>query len=40
VEVGFISNPTEERQLSDPSHRHKLAVALAAAVQKYASQRK
>ena len=32
VECGFLSNPAEERKLSDPSHQKKIAAVLAAVV--------
>ncbi len=34
-ETGFISNYQEERQLKDPRHQHKLALALFRAVKRY-----
>jgi N-acetylmuramoyl-L-alanine amidase len=40
VEVGFISNPAEERELCDPKHRQKLAATMAEAVQRYLAARK
>ena len=30
VECGFLSNPDEERKLSDPAHQKKIAATLAA----------
>jgi N-acetylmuramoyl-L-alanine amidase len=35
VEIGFISNPEEERLLRDAGHQRRLATELAAAVQSY-----
>lgn len=40
VECGFISNPSEERDLCDPEHRQKLALAMAEAVKRYLASRK
>ncbi len=38
VELAFISNPVEERQLRSPDHQWKLARAIAAGVSSYAEQ--
>lgn len=35
VEVGFLSNPSEERQLQDPAYRAELAAALVRAISRY-----
>jgi N-acetylmuramoyl-L-alanine amidase len=35
VEVGFLSNPGEERQLQDPAYRSELAAALVRAIARY-----
>jgi N-acetylmuramoyl-L-alanine amidase len=35
VEVGFLSNPAEERQLQDPAYRAELAAALVRAISRY-----
>jgi N-acetylmuramoyl-L-alanine amidase len=35
VEVGFLSNPDEERLLADPSHRQRIADALFASLSEY-----
>lgn len=35
VETAFISNPTEEKRLNDPTHRDKLADALVAGIRDY-----
>lgn len=35
VETAFISNPTEERKLRDPSHQSELAVAVMGGVRNY-----
>lgn len=35
VEIGYLSNPTEERLLRTPSYRKKLAVALSRAIDKF-----
>lgn len=35
VEVGFLSNPEEERMLADPAHRQRLADALFASLSEY-----
>jgi len=40
IEVGFISNPVEERQLCDPSYRQRVASAIARGVEKYLASRK
>lgn len=40
VEVGFISNPTEERYLLDAAYRQKIAGVLAEAVRKYVTARR
>lgn len=40
VEAGFISNPSEERDLLDPKHRQKLAAAMSEAVRRYLAARK
>lgn len=37
VELGFISNPTEERLLGEESHRQRIAEALCEGVSNYAS---
>jgi hypothetical protein len=35
VELGFLSNPDEEKKLQDPEYRGNLIAALARAVQRY-----
>jgi len=35
VETGFISNPTEEKQLRDPAHREKLSAAVLDGIRNY-----
>jgi hypothetical protein len=35
VELGFLSNPDEEKKLQDPEYRGALIAALARAVQRY-----
>lgn len=35
VEIGFISNPTEERKVADPKHRDRLAQAILAGIKNY-----
>ncbi len=35
VETGFISNPDEERRLTDPAHQRKVAAAVLSGVQSY-----
>jgi hypothetical protein len=35
VELGFISNPDEEKKLQDPAYRGQLVDALARAIAKY-----
>ncbi len=35
IELGFLSNPTDERQLRDSSHRRRLAQAIARAIDGY-----
>jgi N-acetylmuramoyl-L-alanine amidase len=35
VETGFITNPEEERKLSDPQHRKRLAFAIAQGVRAF-----
>ena len=35
VELGFITNPDEEKLLSNPDHRRKLAEALADAIRQF-----
>jgi N-acetylmuramoyl-L-alanine amidase len=35
IEVGFISNPAEERSLRDPAFQEKLASTIAESIQKY-----
>jgi len=37
VETAFISNPTEERNLKDPQHRRRLAVAIRDGIKDYFS---
>lgn len=37
VEMGFLSNPTEERQLKDPAYQQKLAVAIYQGLYEYFS---
>jgi N-acetylmuramoyl-L-alanine amidase len=39
VEVGFVSNPEEERQLRTPSYRDRIVEAVAAAVREFLSGR-
>ncbi len=38
VEMGYLSNPQEERQLGDPNYRRKLADALARGIRNYVQQ--
>jgi N-acetylmuramoyl-L-alanine amidase len=38
VELGFLSNPDEERKLQDPEYRGNLIAALARAIQRYKAQ--
>ena len=38
VELGFLSNPDEEKKLQDPEYRGNLISALARAVQRYKAQ--
>jgi N-acetylmuramoyl-L-alanine amidase len=35
VEMGYLSNPSEERQLANPKHREKLADAIAEGIDSY-----
>jgi N-acetylmuramoyl-L-alanine amidase len=35
VETGFITNAAEERKLSDPEHRRRLAFAIMQGVREY-----
>ncbi|MBP6534953.1 MAG: N-acetylmuramoyl-L-alanine amidase [Arenimonas sp.] len=35
VETGFITNPDEERKLSDPEHRRRLAFAIAQGIREF-----
>jgi N-acetylmuramoyl-L-alanine amidase len=35
IETGFLSNPTDERRLADPSARERMAEAMAGAVDAY-----
>nr|WP_314486565.1 N-acetylmuramoyl-L-alanine amidase [uncultured Kingella sp.] len=35
IELGFLSNPDEEKQLSNNNQRHRFAIAIAEAVQQY-----
>jgi N-acetylmuramoyl-L-alanine amidase len=35
VELGFLSNPDEEKKLQDPEYRGQLIAALARAIQRY-----
>ena len=37
VETGYLSNPREARQLTDPAHQRRLARAIAGGIQDYAS---
>ncbi|MEZ6196218.1 MAG: N-acetylmuramoyl-L-alanine amidase [Planctomycetota bacterium] len=37
LELGFVSNPEEARLLSDPAYRARLAEAIAAGLEAYAS---
>lgn len=37
VEIGFITNPKEERELADDDHRERVAEALASAITDFAS---
>ena len=39
VEVGFLTNPREARQLEDGVYRQQLAVALAAGIMEFADSR-
>ena len=36
VEIGFITNPKEERELADDAHRERVAEALATAITDFA----
>lgn len=38
VEMGYLSNPTEERQLNDPRFRSKLAEAIAKGIRSYVAE--
>ncbi len=38
IETGFITNPNEERKLSDPAHREKLASAMVSGIRDYFSE--
>ena len=38
IETGFITNPNEERKLSDPAHRQRLASAVVTGVRGYFSE--
>lgn len=38
VEMGYLSNPTEERQLNDPRFRDKLADSIAKGIRKYVAE--
>jgi hypothetical protein len=35
IELGFLSNPDEEKQLSNNNQRRRFAIAIADAVQQY-----
>ena len=35
IELGFLSNPDEEKQLSNSNQRRRFAIAIADAVQQY-----
>ncbi|NTV28565.1 MAG: hypothetical protein HGA80_00595 [Candidatus Omnitrophica bacterium] len=35
IEVGFLSNPGEERRLKEPSYRQKMAVAISRSISEY-----
>ena len=35
VETGFISNPDEEKRLTDPGHQRKVAAAVLTGIQSY-----
>lgn len=37
IETGFITNPNEERRLSDPAHRERLATAVVGGIRDYFS---
>ncbi|MEO6173016.1 MAG: N-acetylmuramoyl-L-alanine amidase, partial [Arenimonas sp.] len=38
IETGFITNPSEERKLSDPAHRERLASAVVGGIRDYFSE--
>ncbi len=38
IETGFITNPNEEKKLSDPAHRERLASAVVSGVREYFSE--
>lgn len=38
IETGFITNPNEERKLSDPAHRAKIASAVVTGIRQYFSE--
>ncbi|MGH8051944.1 MAG: N-acetylmuramoyl-L-alanine amidase [Arenimonas sp.] len=38
IETGFITNPNEERKLSDPAHRERLASAVVSGIRDYFSE--
>ncbi len=38
IETGFITNPNEERKLSDPAHRERLASAIVSGIRGYFSE--
>ncbi|MGH8106870.1 MAG: N-acetylmuramoyl-L-alanine amidase, partial [Arenimonas sp.] len=38
IETGFITNPNEERKLSDPAHRERLASAIVSGIREYFSE--
>lgn len=37
VETGYLSNPTEARQLTDPAHQRRIAKAIAGGIRDYAT---
>ena len=35
VETGFMSNPEEDRKLSDPNYQEKIAIGISDGIDKY-----
>jgi N-acetylmuramoyl-L-alanine amidase len=40
VEVGFITNPSEEKKLRDPAHLKKVAEAIHRAIRSFGEERR